>query len=149
MNVTLTQMCDAVRDELKQADKVKRAMSVADFKESIPDVALLQVYPESGETAMYSGTDRTTFRAGVRHSQAIIHVDCYARVRSQIGQDMKAAVELADAVINRLEQQRVSPYFGLQGLKAFRWTWERVTFTYGDPETKFAGIRFVLSFDVY
>lgn len=149
MIVTLTQICDAVRDDLDMASGVKRSMSIGDMRESIPDLPLVMVYPESGETAMNSGNDRTTFRAGVRHSQVVVHVDVYGRQRSQISEDMKSSVQMADAIIARLEAQQSKPYFGLEGLKSFKWSWERATLIYGDPQINYAGIRFILTFDVF
>ena len=147
--VTLTQISNAVRDTLRWSNGIARAMSPADLKEGIPDVALLQVYPENWATAVNSNTDRTTFKAGVRHSEVVFHIDVYAKVRANIGEDMDKVLQLTDAVITRLELQTQKPYFGLEGIKAFKWTGERVTFAYGDPQTSYAGSRFTLTFDLF
>ena len=45
-----------------------------------------------------------------------------------------------------LDAQDSTPAFGVDGVHTFHYTWERVTFVYGNPETRYAGVRFTLSF---
>jgi len=150
MNVTQTQIADALKDTLSLSETVKRSMTPADMKESIPDLPLLQIYPQSVRGASGSSqNDRNTFRGGVREQEQVWHVDAYARQRSYIGEDMAAVLTLTDAVIVVFERQQVKPYFGLAGIQGFRWQGERVTFVYGDPETKYVGVRFTLTLTLF
>ena len=147
MAITLAQICDAIESTLGGATGLERSESYDELTEGAHpgDLPLLQVYPNDGTTDPSGNTDRTTFRGGVRQTALTIHADVYARQRSHIGEDMKAVVNSMDAIINVLEAQNVKPYFGLVGIKAFAWRWERVTFIYGDPQLPYAGVRFYLS----
>lgn len=150
-DVTLLQLCDAVASVVAQAvDDAWRVQRPQDMTEGVTDTPLMQVYPERGGTVA-SGTDRRASRAGVRQQEVIVQVDLYAKQRAHIGEDMAALLPAIDAVIAALEQQDVKPYFGLKGagVKAFWWSWDRVTFEYGDMATRYAGARFTLTFTVF
>lgn len=145
----VTEIVDNVAETLRLVDTLARVMAPSELTENIPDVPLIQVYPETGQTDARSNTDRTTFRAGVRVSDVVVNVDVYARQRSHIGEDMAAVMLYMDEVINVLEAQKTSPYFNTHAIKAFSWTWQRTTFAYGDPATNYVGIRFVLTLTVF
>jgi hypothetical protein len=151
MSITIAQICNAIESTLGAAvtalDSTGRYQSYDELTDGMNVTPTLQVYPESGVTDIGTGNDRTTFGAGVRQSQYIFNADYYARTRSHIGEDMKAIVDGADAIIAKLEAQQHEPAFGLSGIKAFRWTWQRVTFNYGGVD--FAGVRFTLYIHAY
>lgn len=149
MNITYAAIGTGVAAAMKAVPSIKRAMSPDKLTESIPDVALAQVYPETGETSKGSTNDRLTMRGGIRINESVWNIDVYARVRSHIGEDMAKVITLMDDVTLMLEAQNTQPYFGLQGIKAFAWRWQRTTFAYGDPEVKYAGIRFILTFTIF
>jgi hypothetical protein len=150
MAITLLQICDAVRDTLKAAPSIQRWQSYDEMTESIPDTPLCQVYPEEGTTDPTSNAaDRTTFKAGVRQSDIVIHVDLYGHRRANLAEDMGTAFACTDELITILEAQDTKPYFGLVGLKAFAWSWKRQTFVYDDPNVKYSGARFVLRFRIF
>ena len=149
MKITLYNLTEAVRATLAAVTAVSRATANETLTEGIVDYPLVQVYPESGEASRASRTDRTTFGGGLRQHIARLNVDVYVQQRAHIGEDMAAVATVADAIIAKFEQQQNHPLFGAEGIEAFRWTWERVTFVYGDPETRFAGIRFRLEFTVF
>ena len=149
MSITLAQVCDAVTATLGAALGIAKAESYDELADGVPTTPLLQVYPEAGIVDADSGTDRTTFQAGVRQTQLTIHADLYASQRSSIGEDMASLVDGIDALTDVLEAQDTKPYFGLIGLQAFRWEWSRVTFVYGDPQQPFLGARFMLTFWVF
>lgn len=119
------------------------------IKENIIDTPTLQIYPFEGNTDPSGNTDRTTFGAAVRQTPIIFHADYYARQRSHIGEDLNAVVEGMDALINVLEAQQTKPYFGNASIKAFNWRWEFVTFTYGEQEVKYSGVRFIITIMVF
>lgn len=150
-DVSLTELCDAVASVVAQAvDDEWRVQRPQDMTEGVNDRPLMQVYPERGGTTA-SGTDRRASRAGLRQQEVIVNVDLYAKQRAHIGEDMAVLLPLIDAVIATLEAQDVKPYFGLkgEGVKAFSWLWDRVTFEYGDTVTRYVGARFVLTFTIF
>ena len=151
MSVTLAEICDAVEDTLAAAITVIRSESYDELTEGVhaADVPLLQVYPEAGLQDAGGRTDRYTFQAGARQTEFTLHADYFARQRSHIGLDMKALVNGIDALQNVLEAQDKKPYFGLDGIRAFSWTWSRVVFAYGDPQLAYMGARFVLLVRVF
>ena len=145
--LTITQITEGIRDTLAPAEGLKRVESGVTLTESIPDTPLLQVYFQDEETDIASQTDRTTFRGGVKQAGVTHHADVYVRQRGNIGEDIAACEEMAEAVRTLLASQNTKPYFGLDGLKAFHWRAERVTFEYAD--VKYSGIRFVITTRVF
>ena len=137
---TLAQVIDAIESNLSSATGLVRSESYDELTEGIPETPLLQVYPESGEP------DLQTYKR--RIEKIVIHADLYARQRSQIGEDMAKAVTMAEAIFARLRAQDPNTnnqLFGLDGIRKFTWTWARAVFEYGDPATRYAGIRFVIT----
>ncbi len=151
MAITIAQICNAIESTLGAATGISRSQSYDELTEGLPpgDLPLLQVYPETGEADVAGATDRSTFRAGVRQTELVIVADLYARQRSHIGEDMAALVDGVDAVIDVLEAQDTKNYFGLAGVQAVRWRFERVTFVYGDPQLPYVGARFYLTVRVF
>jgi hypothetical protein len=145
MTATLTALVEAVRAEMAGISGVV-AQGGATLTEGIVDIPTIQITPESGEGAYHSRTDRNTFGKGLALRQWVINVDVYARQRSHIAEDMAAVTTQADAVIARLDAKATSPSFGVSGVHTWHYTWQRVVFTYGSTEARYAGIRFVLTF---
>lgn len=143
MTITIYDTAEAIRSTL--ADAVDRAQANESLTDGMNDLTALQVYFERLETSYGGRTDRVTFGGGVRRNQWVFTVDVYARQRSHIGEDMAAVANVADAVNDELEAQAGGTLFGLTGIKTFHWTAERVIFVYGDPETRYAGIRYTLT----
>lgn len=153
-SVTLASVLDAVAETLSAAVTLApsgstdaRTQSYDELTEGMPDTPALQVYPESGTQDIAGSTDRTAFRGGVRQTEFIIHADYYANQRANIGEDMAALVNGIDAIQDVLEQQDTRPYFGLEGIQAFRWNWRRVTFDYAG--VAYVGARFVITVRVF
>lgn len=149
MSITLAQILDAIEATLAAAPTLARSMSYDELTEGINDTPLLQVYPDSGNQDPAGNTDRTTFKAGVRQTVLTINCDYYAQQRKHIGEDMAALVDGIDAMTNIFEAQDTKPYFGLDGIRAFSWSWQRVTFEYGDPNIGYVGARFTLTIRVF
>jgi hypothetical protein len=149
MAVTIAQICDAIEDTLNDATSMATSQSYDELKEGIHsgDLPLIQIYPESNECAFGSGTDRTTFQGGVRNKHYIIHCDLYARQRSHLAEDMKKTVEMIDELETIFEQQNLKDYFGLDGIKAFKWSWTRSLLT--SAEAEFYGARFIIEIWVF
>jgi hypothetical protein len=143
-SITLGQILDAIEATLSAAPTLARSMSYDELTEGISDTPLLQVYPEAGDQDPTGNADRTTFRAGVRQTNITINCDYYAQQRKHIGEDMAALVDGLDAMTEIFESQDTKPYFALDGIKAFHWSWQRVTFDYGDPQISYVGARFTL-----
>lgn len=153
MAITVKALTTAVRNTLATAtviaDDQGVAHDVTQMKEGMPDRHTLQVYPTEGQTNVTGNTDRASFGAEVRHTETIIHADYYARQRSHLGEDLTAMVDGIDALIAVLETQKRAPLFGESDIKSFRWRWEYVTFVYGDPEVKYAGVRFFITLTLF
>lgn len=147
MAVTLTQMCQAVKDTMTPIfDHTWQVQVPSELKDGMNDTPTLQVYPENWSIVV-SGTDRRSSRGGIHQEETIILCDLYARQRGHIGEDMSMLLPLIDAIIVKLEAQDVKPYFGLDGLKAFTWSGERVTFQYNS--VNYIGARFTLTFTTF
>ncbi|RPI52770.1 MAG: hypothetical protein EHM56_08005 [Chloroflexi bacterium] len=144
--VNLTDICDAIETTLAAATGLARSESYDELSEGMQDTPALQVYPESGSQDAATSTDRSTFRAGLQQEEAVIHADLYARQRSHIGEDMSSLVTMIDAMRAVLKAQKTGDAFGLanKGIKACTWSWQRVTFTYGDPGVHYIGARFTI-----
>ncbi len=137
---TLGQVVSAIESALGSATGLTRSENYNELTEGIPETPLLQVYPESGEP------DFQTYKR--RIEKVIIHADLYARQRSQIGEDMTKIVDMAEAIFARLRAQDPNTnnqLFGLDGIRKFAWTWTRAVFEYGDPATRYAGVRFIIT----
>lgn len=150
-DITIAQMCDAIEGTLGAAASMERSQSYDELTDSVEsaDTPLLQVYWENTECADASGTDRSSFQGGVRSKAFLFHADVLARQRSHIGEDMKKITEVAEEIQDILEgsAQDTKPYFGLDGIKAFRWRAERVQINYAG--TPFMGARFMIWVWVY
>lgn len=149
MSITIDQVTLAVEAALGEASLIARTGAEGTITEGVNDLPYMMIYAESGQTDPKGGVDRTSFRGGIRVNELIVMVDVYVRQRSHIGEDMAKTTHCTDAVINILEEQNVKPYFGLLGLQAFHWAWQRVTFVYGDPNTGYVGVRFTLTFTIF
>jgi len=150
MAITLAQICDAIESTLDDATTVVRSESYDELSDGVQDTPLLQVYPENGLQSAGGATDRHTFGGGgdpARQTELTIHADYYARQRSHIGEDMAALVNGIDALQDVLEGQDQKPYFGLEGIRAFSWRWDRVVFEYAGVQ--YMGARFILTVRVF
>lgn len=154
MAITLAQICDAIEETLAEATTLDvlprrgRTQSYDELTESVEDLPLLQVYPENGAQDPGGATDRTTFRGGVRQTEFTIHADYYAAARgTSIGEEMGRLVNGIDAITDVLEGQDEKPYFGLVGIQAFSWRWDRVTFDYAG--VAYVGARFAIVVRVF
>ena len=151
---TLQAICNAIETTLAPA--ITYTQSYNELKEGMPDQPTLQIYPNSGSTIPpQNSTDRTTFRAVVRQTQLEIYADLYATARSEIGEDMALLLPLIEAIIGEIEKQDTKPYFGLldaqnePAIKAFSWSWQRVTFQYNDPMQLYIGARFIFLLRIF
>lgn len=137
-------ICDAIAQTLSGASGLKAVESFSALKEAIPDCPVLRVYPEAAEGDVTAvNNDRASFRGGVRVQEVEIVCDVPCRQRSDLAEDSKATVEMADQLMDILEQQDTKPYFGLAGINGFRWRWERTVFMVGagDGAVAHLGIR--------
>lgn len=144
-NITLGQILNAVKNTLAVAPTLARSMSYNELTEGINDTPLLQVYPESGDQDPTGSTDRTTFKAAVRQTNFTVNCDYYAHTRANLGEDMAKLVDGIDAMTTIFEAQDTKPYFGLDGIRAYHWSWQRVIFDYGDAQIKYVGARFTIT----
>jgi hypothetical protein len=147
--VTIYDISEAIENTFTAAGVFAKVQANEALQDGMQDFVTVQIYPDeiSGETK--TRTDRQTMGAKARHTELVIFVDVYARQRSHIGQDMKAVTQAADLVISVLQGQDATPPFGLAGLKTFHWRANRVLFEYGDPQIKYVGLRFTLTFSIF
>jgi hypothetical protein len=150
-NITYAQICNAVEDTLDAATGLAKSQTFSELSESYEDLPLLRVYPQSGEVDSRGSSDRTTFRAGVRVTECLLHADVICRQRSHIDLDMSKTVEMVEAVEAVLITQQAKPYFGLTGIKGFHWRWEIVDFPLGAGESAvhYLGARFSITLEVF
>jgi len=149
MATTLSEICDGIETVLAEAVGVQSSQSYDELTEGIPamDCPRVQVYPDRGTCDPSGKTDRTTFGAGVQQVEVIVFADLYARQRSQLAEDMKATVGMIDAIVEVLQEQERPPFFGLMGIKSFKWNWKRTTFRYA--RALYMGARFTLTLRIF
>jgi hypothetical protein len=150
MSVTYGAIASGVANSLKLTGVFKSVENYDALSEGIPVLPCAHVYPVAAETD--SGNEavaQSSFKAGVRVTTVTINVDVYARQRSQKKHDIKAQVDLIDAVDNWLTAQPMESAFGVAGIRAVRWSWERTTFVYGEPQISYAGAEFTLMITVF
>ena len=147
--ITLAQMCNAIETTLSAATIAMRTQSYDGLTEGMNDLPTLQIYPDGGNQDAQTNTNMTTFQGGTKQSSITIFADYYSRQRSQLGEDMKGLVDGIDAITDVFEAQNKTPFFGLKGIKNFKWSWQRVAFTYADESIKYMGARFTIILRVY
>ena len=149
MAVTLTEMCNGIEAELSTAEGMRSSTPFGEMTEGISgmDCPRVEVYPEAGSSDPSGRTDRTTFNACTQQVVVTIYADLYARQRSQLGEDVAAYVELADAIIDVIQSQRRPPFFGVSGIKAFNWSWRKVVLRRAD--VRYVGARFRINCKVF
>lgn len=142
----LTDTCEGIAETLGAAAGIKRAEANEGIPEGVHDCPYLEVYPEQGGGAKGSQTDRNTFGAGLRLQHMEIYADLYAGARDQIGENLAVVAQEIDAIIDVLEEQTAAPFFGVEGLKTFKWRWQRVIIERNNEN--YVGARFYLEFMV-
>ena len=144
--ITYGSLCKAVATALQATAGVVHVQAYDELTESISDTPTLQVYlsKDAAETDD-SGIHQSTFGAGVRITRLNITIDCYARQRSHLADDMAAQMDIIDAVDAVLNQQKTAPFFG--GAKALHWTWKRLAMENADAE--YAGAECTLTLWIF
>jgi len=132
---------------------IARVQDYDELTEGMNTLPTIQVYPERWDVDVASETDRTTFVdaltgvPGVRQTEVLIRVDVYVRQRSQLNEDWGDAVDVADAVNDKLEEQGACPLFATVGIRSFHWTCTRVVFDYAG--ILYTGWRFELTLRIF
>ncbi len=148
MSITILQMADAIKSVIDDLvpDTLNVVQSLDELTEAYADTPMCQIYWDRTEIISES-TDRRSFRGGVREYDHTFNADIPCRQRSHIDEDMSAVATITEAVIGELEKQDTKPYFNQDGIKAFRWRCERVTFNpSSDPKGPFyVGVRFIIT----
>lgn len=154
--LTLTQICDAIKDTLGASAEIARAQSVGELSDSMEDLPMLRVYPFFAETDQSGSTDRTTFggkggdeNTPVRWTKIIINVDVPVDQRSDIGDDMGRVAPVWDAMEVIFAEQNVKPYFGLVGIEAFAWNGQLTKFEWNNPQLPYLGVQFKVNIEVF
>lgn len=142
MAVTIGAICAGIKATLKEAEGVVTSASYDELTEGIPplDCPRLHVYPSSWSCQPGGRTDRTAYGAGVQLMSVEVTVNLYARLRSQLDEDMEATIDLIDALIVVLQEQEKPPFFGVAGIQSFAWDGRRSTLPYAD--SFYMGARF-------
>lgn len=151
-SISLAQICNAVEATLSAAlPATGRGQSYDQLTEGINDIPTLQVYPESGRQDATTGNAQKSFGGEIRVSEIIIHADYYASQRRHLSEDMKRMVDGIDLITNAIETQKnTNDFFGLDGIKSIGpWSWNRVTFVYGDNAQPYIGVRFIIPVRVW
>ena len=139
----------AIATTLSDATGIQSTKGFDELTEGIPptECPRLQVYPNTVEVDARTRTDRTTFKGGVKQWDLEVFVDHFARPLSYIALDFTAMVEGLDSLTDVFEDQETPPFFGIADIKAFRWSWKRMTLKYGDM--LYRGGRFTLKIRIF
>lgn len=157
--VTVGEICDAVATTLSTTAGIARTQSYNELTEGMNTLPTLQVYPESWELSSGSETDRfamvdaATGVPGHRLTEMVLHLDLYARQRSQLAEDWGLAVDLASALHDKLDEEGSCPLFAQTGIRSMHWTADRVMFEYGSDAQgrplRYVGFRFALTVRIF
>lgn len=156
-NTTLAEMCTAIHwtlgNALVNASNLVVSQNYNQLTEGMNDPDVLQIYPESGgPVSTGSSTHKMTMGdadGAVIQEEVTIHCDYYAKARgADLNEDMAAMVAGVDAIIANLKTQDCNP-FNLTNCRSFQWSWTRATFSYGEPELKYIGARFILALRLF
>ena len=149
MAVTVGAICDGILETLATAVGVKSSTSYDEMTEGVAtfDTPRLEAYPDAGTCDPSGSTDRTAFNAGVQQSVITIFANVLVRQRSQLDEDMGAVVTMVDAIIPVLEAQEKPPFFGVEGIKAYSWSWRVATFS--RSKALYTGVRFTIKCKVF
>ncbi len=141
-NITIPEMCNALAATLGAATGVAVNQSYNELTEGIPaaELPMIQVYPQNQEH------EHLTFQGAVEIKTFLVHVDLYARQRSQIDEDMAKMAVVTDAIIDVLEAQDHT-FFADADIRDFHWRWERAVFEYAGAQ--YEGARFYLTLVVF
>lgn len=143
MSYNLGDIVDGIESTLSAAPSLIRTESYNELTEGIHDYPMLQVYPEANiGTSRDSETHKLTLQTKHTIKEYTIHADLYAHVRGNIGEDMERLVDAIDDIEDILDAQQCDP-FGVESIISFRWSWNRVVFTYGGFD--YVGARFLLT----
>ena len=151
--LTLAQINNAIADTLGAATGLgaNHHQTYNELTEGTQDIPQLRVYWESDVTDAMTPTNRLTSRSsthlGVIVTDQVFHADLYGVQRSNIGPDMGVLYPLIDAVRAKLEAETDAPYFGLDGIKGFKWSSQRVTFDYAN--VSYVGCRFTITVRIF
>ena len=142
-----------VLNDLVVSGDLNRIQNYDELTEGMNTLPTLQVYPERWEVDIGGETDRTTFTdaataiPGVRQTEVIIRLDLYVRQRSQLNEDWGEAVDLADTLSDKLDEQSGCPLFDQVGIRSMHWTCQRVVFEYAT--VLYTGFRFELTIRIF
>lgn len=144
---TLAEICDAIELTLGAASGMAQSESYNELHEAeaADDLPMIQVYPQMGVPDSEAWGERLTFQGGVRVMDFDIHVDLYAAVRGELGENMEITTNMIDALIVVLQAAKTKPYFGVgsDAIDAWTWRFRRATFRYSG--NLYSGARFVLT----
>ena len=149
MAVSLVEICEGIEATLSAATGLQSSTPFDEMTEGVAslDCPRLEVYWDSSTCDPSGRTDRTAFNAGVQQTVVVIFADCYARQRSQLGEDMEATTEMADAIVDVLQGQEKPPFFDVVGIKAFNWRAKRAGFKRANAQ--YVGIRFTITCRIF
>lgn len=146
-DVSLRTLLDGVKSTLGTANGMVRAEALEDITDGVSDLPILKIFFWSANADANSQTDRSSFGGGVKLTQVVVNADLFATEQSHMGEDDGGVVDGFDAVVAILQAQNAKPYFGVDGLKGFRWEAQRAEIGWGNE--KYSGIRFTLTFTIF
>lgn len=151
-SITIGQICDAIAAVVATSSGINRVQSYNQITEGMQDHPTAQIYPESAEVSWRSDTDTLSFCGGVQAMNMIVRVDLIGDERAHAGQNWGTIIDVASALHDTLVAEGNCtdgrcPHFGLDGIQSFRFTWQRVLFTYAT--VLHVGMRFELQIRVF
>lgn len=141
---------------LGSAAGIKRVQDAANpsennggITEGMNDTPTLQVYWQLGANG--DEWQQATFGGGVIQTSLTYHADLLVQQRANLSEDMAHVLPFASRLWDRLhaaaQQVAGAGYFDVEGVRGFRFTAERVTFTYASVD--YVGIRFIIELRLF
>lgn len=125
----------AIVTTIKGISLIKEVQDIDDLTETIPDqdTPLAQVYPDGWANASEESTTQIiTFgggsdsKSGLRQHSWTHIVDIYVNKRSRFSEAMSLWSDIAQAVIEKIDDQPANAPFGSSAIKSYQYAGERV-----------------------
>lgn len=135
--VNITDVCDDLTTLFGAMTGIVRSYSYDELPEAHNELPAVEVYPNNGEATPHA------FQGGVYRNSMVIFADVYASKRSNLPDDVGAAVPYIDRGITALEGDNDLG----DTVKGMVWAWTRALFERSGVE--YSGVRFTITVEVF
>lgn len=140
---SIVDVVNAVASAIESSTDVWFTQRPDQMMDGVFDLPVVWVYPDSGRANM-SRTHSHTFTGQSQVSTCVVNIDVIADQRNFPFENVPEMVEMIDNINSKLGAIETKPYFGLDTIQAFNWSWEKMVWEVeGDP-LLYIGVRFIV-----